>query len=431
MSETEPTHDDPPDLQEILEADASGRRKRLARWVAVLVVVATAVVAIVLLSGPDERSPAPRFMTSEIVRATLVVRVSATGNLQPTNQVQIGSELSGIVSEVFVEENERVTAGQVLVRLDPARLDSSVANARASLQVARAQVMQAEAGVGGARAALGRLEELSRISEGRLPAGAELDAANAAVEQADANLAAARARVSQVRANLRSEETNLEKATIRSPIDGVVLVRAVEPGQTVAATLQAPVLFTIAEDLANMELRVDIDEADVGQVAVGQHATFSVDTWPGRIYEGVIVTVGLGAQVRSDVVSYPAVLAVANSDLSLRPGMTATASIVTLTRDDTLLVPNAALRFDLDASSQGGAGARRGIESLLPQRPPQRPAVEPVAGIEGPRVWTVVDAEPVLVTLETGATNGTFTEVLGGDLREGVQVITELAGGGL
>jgi HlyD family secretion protein len=254
--------------------------------------------------------------------------------------------------------------------------------------------------------------------------------AEANLERAEAEAASARASVAQARASLRSDETSLTKASIRYPIDGVVLSRKVEPGQTVAASFQAPVLFTLAEDLAKMELQVDVDEADVGQVQVGQTASFTVDAWPGRKYTAVITRVGYGSQEKDGVISYLTVLDVANDDQSLRPGMTGTAEITTLTRENALLVPNAALRFTPAGTASVEKPAGRSVVGALMPRPPAtvqrvRSTAEPGA----PRVWVLRDGQPVAVEVQTGATNGRYTEIAGGPLEAGTPVITESVGG--
>jgi HlyD family secretion protein len=253
-----------------------------------------------------------------------------------------------------------------------------------------------------------------------------MDGAEANAKRAEADEASARAAIAQARANLRSDETNLHKASIRSPIDGIVLTRQVEPGQTVAASFQAPVLFTLAEDLAKMELQVDVDEADVGQVQVGQPATFTVDAWPGRKYSAVITRVGFGSQEKDGVISYLTVLEVGNDDLSLRPGMTGTAEITTLTREQALLVPNAALRFTpAPAAAEQKAPSRSIVGSLMPRPPAQKPRARARASTGTPRVWVLRDGEPVAIDVETGATNGKVTEIVGGPLEAGVELITE------
>jgi len=421
-----PPGDKAAELERLLAG--GGRLARWRRW-------AAAAAALFLLAGlgylllRGERDAAPRYRTEPAAVGDLVVRVSATGNLQPINQVDVGSELSGIVDTVYVDDNDRVQRGQVLARLDLAKLRDAVARSRAVLAAAEAQVLQAQATAAEARAALARFRQAAELSGGKVPSKTELDAAEASLKRAEASEASARASVIQARATLQSDETNLAKAHIRSPIDGVVLARKVEPGQTVAATFQAPVLFTLAEDLAQMELRVDVDEADVGRVEVAQQAEFGVDAWPARRYAAVITRVGYGAQVKDGVVSYPAVLRVDNADLSLRPGMTATAEITTLTREGVLLVPNAALRF-IPPTAPGVQKQRGGslLDALMPRppRPAPRPP-EPAREAER-RVWVLRDGEPVPVPVQTGASDGRMTEIVGGELRAGMEIITEALG---
>lgn len=341
------------------------RWPRLGLWLLAVVVLAAGAAWFMRQSGA-----APRWQYSRTAATIgpLLVSVSATGNLQPTNRVDVGSELSGTVEMVAVDVNDRVRRGQVLARLDTTRLADAVARSEAALAQAEAQRLQAQATVQESRAQLARLREVHQLSGGQVPAAAELGTAEATLLRAQAGEAVARAAVQQAQATLRSDRTNLAKAQIRSPIDGVVLARKVEPGQTVAASLQAPTLFTLAENLAQMQLEVNVDEADVGQVAAGQRAQFSVDAYPDRRYPAQIQRVGLGAQTSNNVVSYLTVLKVDNADLSLRPGMTATADIITLSVDPVLRVPNAALRWS-PPKAPAAAASRSLVSSLLPRMP--------------------------------------------------------------
>lgn len=409
-------------LQKILDTRPRGPLKRWVLWLAVLLGAVAAVGLLFYLFG--ERAPITRYRTEPAVVGTLVVTVSATGNLQPTIQVEVGSELSGIVDQVFVDVNDQVKQGQVLARLDLAKLQDAVTKARANLAAAEAQVLQAQATVAEARAALTRLKQVAQLSGGKVPSRSEMDTAGANLKRAQANEASARASVGQAKAELQSGQTDVAKASIRSPIDGVVLTRQVDPGQTVAASFQAPVLFTLAEDLSKMELQVDVDEADVGQVKEGQKATFSVDAWPGRRYHAVVTRVSYGSQVKEGVVSYQTVLGVNNSDLSLRPGMTGTAEITTLIRENALLVPVAALRFTPPAKEEATQRQSRSLLNMMMPRPPRQvPKAFPPGG--NPRVWVLRDGQPVAIEVRTGASNGRQTEIIGGPLEAGTQVITE------
>lgn len=414
-----------PALKALLASHGGGVFSSRWLWLAV-VLIAIAVTGWLLLRSGEDKA-APRYATEAVTVGTLVVKVSATGNLQPTNTVDVGSELSGIVDKVHVDDNDTVKKGQVLAMLDLSKLQDAVAKSRASLAAAEAQVLQVQATVAEARATLSRYQQVSQLSGGKVPSKSEMDGAEANLKRAEANVASARASVTQARATLQSDETNLGKASIRSPINGVVLSRQVDPGQTVAASFQAPVLFKLAEDLTKMELQVDVDEADVGQVKAGQKASFTVDAWPGREYSAVITRVGYGSQEVEGVISYLTILEVANDDLSLRPGMTGTAEITTLIRENALLVPNAALRFspatpETTPKKSGGSGL---VGMMMPRMPRPAPKAKPAANGGTPRVWVLRDGQPVALDVKTGATNGRVTEITGGNLEAGMQVITE------
>jgi HlyD family secretion protein len=416
----------PDDIAKVLGTER--RSRRLTPYVlAVATVLALLAVAGYFLLGPGNDAAPPRYATEALRRGDLVVTVSATGKLQPTNQVDVGSELSGTLQEVFVDDNDRVAKGQVLARLDVSKLRDQIEKSRAALTAAQAQLRQMQATEAEARANLGRLKQVAELSGGKVPSKAEMETAEATLARAVANVANARAAIAQASATLKSDETSLTKASIRSPINGVVLSRKVDPGQTVAASLQAPVLFTIAEDLAKMTLEVDVDEADVGRVREGQSATFTVDAYPDRRYPSEVTRVGYGAQTKENVVSYLTVLSVDNADLSLRPGMTGTAEIIAARRDDALLVPNAALRFR-PAPPAAAKKSSGGILSRMMPRPPRQTAQRAAAPPKGQAqsVWVLREGQPVAVAVTVGATDGRMTEVTGGEVSEGTRVITEM-----
>nr|MBC8362448.1 efflux RND transporter periplasmic adaptor subunit [Candidatus Desulfatibia profunda] len=299
------------------ESSDSGRRiKRRAAWTATLVLAVLAGIIWFSKNGKETTE----YKTQSAQRGDLVVKVSATGNLQPTNQVDVSSELSGIIRSVEVDYNDHVKMGQVLAKLDTAKLNAKVSQSRAILESSRSKVLQAGATVGEKKSDLGRLKKVQELSNGKVPSQSDLDAAEAALARAYADEASTRALVSEAQATLEENETDLKKALIRSPINGIVLSRNVEPGQTVAASLQAPVLFTLAEDLTRMELHVDVDEADVGLVKDGQEATFTVDAYPNRTFPARITQVRFGVKTSGGVVTYETVLRVDNSDMLLRPG---------------------------------------------------------------------------------------------------------------
>lgn len=423
---TDPNGAPVPGIADVLGEDPRPRApwRRLA-WGGGLLAVLLAALAW------GTRGPAPdtRYETQEVGRGALSVTVTATGTLAPTNQVDVGSELSGIVKTVPVDFNDTVTVGQVLLTLDTTRLDAQVLQSRAALEAARARRAQAEATRVEAAAQLGRLKAVWEASGRRIPSRQDLDAAQAAFDRATADRANADAAAAQAQAALEAIQTDLSKTVIHSPIKGIVLKRAVEPGQTVAAAFQAPVLFTLAEDLRKMELHVDVDEADVGQVAAGQGATFAVDAYPDREYPARVVQVRYGAQTVGGVVTYETVLNVDNADLSLRPGMTATADILVQRIGDALLVPNAALRFAPVVRQKAPRGSGGGFMSKLFPRPP-RPATQTrdgaTRGRGTQRVW-VLDAKgaPAPVTVTPGATDGAMTVIVAGDLKPGMAVVVD------
>jgi HlyD family secretion protein len=415
------------DLQNLLGSDHPPRwwqRSSLWLGIAALIVVAGGIT---YWQAQQQSKAAPVYVTEPLKKGDITLTVLANGTLQPTRSVNIGSELSGTVKRVHVDVNDHIKAGQVLVELDTAKLVDQVTQSRAGLASAQAQLAQASATVKESRATLARFEEVARLSGGKVPSATELDSARAAVERAVASEAAARASVTESRAALATTETNLSKASIRSPINGVVLSRSVDPGNAVAASLQAVTLFSVAEDLAQLKLDVAVDEADVGAVKVDQKATFTVSAFPARRYPATINRVAFGSTKTDNVVTYTTTLNVDNSDLSLRPGMTAAATIVAQEAKGVLLVPNTALRFS-PASGNGATSANSSILSKLMPRPPR--SGTKTAGTDrrggGPRqIWVLQDGQPVAMSVKTGISDGRNTEVSGETLSEGLAVITE------
>ncbi|OYY75539.1 MAG: efflux transporter periplasmic adaptor subunit [Gammaproteobacteria bacterium 28-57-27] len=414
-----------PDIQDKLKLHA--KRKRPWFWFAVLIMLIGASAWWVL--RPQQKDNAPRYTTEAASLGNLVVKVSATGNLEPINQVDVGSELSGILETVLVDDNDHVTQGQALARLDARRFQDQVNKSKAALAASVAQVDVAQATVTETRSQLKRLNELSKRSNGQMVSASEVNTAEANLARAQANVELARANVHQAEATLNSDQTNLTKAEIRSPINGVVLARQVEPGQTVAASLQAPVLFSLAEDLTRMQLLVSVDEADVGQVKMGQSAVFTVDAWRNRRYPATVTRVNFGSEVKEGVVTYPTVLEVNNDDLSLRPGMTATAEITTLNREQVLLVPNAALRFKPNATpikpTDSGSSVLSSLVPKMPRSSSQRAGKKEANGNGMQTVYVLRNGSAVPLDIKVGPTDGTLTEVLAGELTEGAAVIVE------
>jgi HlyD family secretion protein len=416
------------DIQALLGTDQPARWwARPSLWIG-LAVLAAAAGGIYYWQAQKESNAAPVYVTEALRKGNLTLTVAANGTIVPTRVVSIGSELSGTVKRVLVDVNDVVKKGQVLVELDTAKLDDQVLRSRAALASAQAQLAQTAATVKEARAGLARFEEVSRLSGGKVPSATELDGARATLERAVAGEASASATVAEARATLSTDETNLSKASIRSPINGVVLTRTVDPGNAVAASLQAVTLFTIAEDLAQLRLEVAVDEADVGAVKVGQKASFTVSAYPSRRYPARITRVAFGSTKTDNVITYTTWLEVDNSDLSLRPGMTAASTIVATERNDVLLVPNTALRFT-PATAAGAAPAASGsvVSKLMPRMPPRsggrRAAGNGNAAVR--QIWVLQDGQAVALAVTPGISDGRMTEVSGPELKEGMAVITD------
>jgi HlyD family secretion protein len=419
------------DLATLLDEPAAHAwYRRPVLWAGVLL-LALAAAGLWWWQARQAASAAPSYTTQTVARGNLTLTVTANGTLQPTRSISIGSELSGTVLKVNVDVNDPVKKGQVLVVLDTAKLRDQILRSRASLASANAKVAQTVATVKEAKASLGRLEEVARISGGKVPSKAELDSGRATFERAQADDASARAGVKDAQAALSTDEINLSKASISAPADGVVLTRSVDPGNAVAASLQAVTLFTLAEDLKKLRLWVYVDEADVGSVVAGQDATFTVSAYPSRKFPAHVTRVGFGSTITDNVVTYLTYLDVDNADLSLRPGMTATATITATQRNDVLLVPNTALRFAPSAAGavKPAAAASGGIvSSLTPRMPGNRTRTPAAAGAStatARQVWVLRDGVAVAVAVTPGISDGRMTEITGGELQAGMLVITD------
>ena len=414
------------DITRTLGIDQSSEKGiHLRRWIGWGIPILVVGIVLAFLITRNKVEPV-QFKTQNAERGDLTIIVTATGNLEPTNQVDVGSELSGIIKSVAVDYNNHVTVGQILARLDTMKLEAEVRKSKASLESVRAQVLQTRATVEEKQGERERMRKVHSLSGGRVPAQQDMDAAEAALERARADESSAKAQVSQAQATLESDETNLTKAAIRSPINGIVLVRNVEPGQTVAASLQAPVLFTLAE-----ELHVDIDEADVGEVKDEQDAVFTVDTYPNRTFPARIAQVRYGSEETNGVVTYKAVLTVDNSDLLLRPGMTATADITVKKIDNAILVPNAALRFSPPAENTGTTEKQSGNGSVVSKILPRHSQRQKNSSNQNSvtvsnsqqRIWTVRNGTALPIYVTTGATDGIRTEITRGDVQPGTALI--------
>lgn len=367
-----------------------------------------------------------RYRTQEARRGTLTVSVIAMGNLRPVTTVEVGSELSGIVRSVEVDYEDHVKKGQVLAKLDSATLKAREVQSSAALVSAKARRKQVQATV---EETFKKLERLKALHLGKALAQQDLDSAEAAFKRAQADEEMALAEIANAKAALLTNQVNLAKAVIRSPINGIVLNRNVESGQTVAASLQSPILFILAEDLARMELSVNVDEADVGQVKVGQQASFSVAAYPKRSFPASITAVRSASQNTDGVVTYETLLRVDNSELMLRPGMTATAVITVYTVENALLVPNTALRFRPPSAEKPTPGSGGGVLSMLFRgRPRNKPAISLQNGKGSDNqqhLWTLRDGIPVVIPITVGLSDENLTEIITGDVKAGLPLVVE------
>lgn len=398
-------------------ASTPTRSRRLWMWLLALLLIISAA-ALAWWFSQTERSGNYQYITEPAEIADLTIKVTATGTLQPLDQIDISSETSGTVKAVMVEENDHVKQGQILLKLDTTTLEAQVRQTQANIQVTQAQIRQAQITVDEALATYRRKQSLQPQN---FISAEELNAAKSAYEKALANLQSARAQLLQVQATLALHQDQLRKATIISPFDGVVLSRQIDPGQTVAASLQAPVLFTLARDLTQMELLLDIDEADISSVKTGQKAAFSVDAYGDAHFPAVITKVHLAPQTVEGVVTYQARLKVDNPAGKLLPGMTSTADIIVAQIPQTLLVPNSALRFEPPTAQN--KSSRSLVSQLLPRRPPEEKKNSKSANA-GQKVWVLQNGQPVAIPVKTGVSDGLHTQILSG-LEAGQTVIVD------
>jgi HlyD family secretion protein len=412
--------------------------KKRAWLVLVAFVVITASVAAYYRSASGEKTP--QFMTSTATRGDVVQIVEATGKLEAVTTVQVGSQVSGTIESLHADFNSRVRKGQVVARLDSSVLAAQVEQAAATLVRLQADVDRARIALDDAQNKLRRAKDL--FAAGLIPA-TDLETADTTARQAEASLKAAQAQVTQAQASLNQSRVNLSHTVITAPVDGIVISRNVDVGQTVAASMAAPTLFEIAKDLTEMQVNASVDESDIGQIKAGQHVTFKVDAYPNDTFSGTVSQVRLDPVVAQNVVSYVTIIDVPNRDLKLKPGMTANVTVEVARADDVVRVPNAALRFRPTqemlpqvarttdraqgsgdapvAGSQSGSrgrGAWPGQQNGGSNRTPD----ETIA-----RVWTLQDGQLRPVRVRTGISDGTVTAILDGQLAESTTVITGVA----
>lgn len=386
------------------------------------IIVATVLVLVIVAGGLyffKNNKEGIRFRTEKIARGDIRAAVTATGTMNAVVTVLVGTQVSGTIKQLMVDYNSIVKKGQLLALIDPALSEAKVEQARANLQSATANVEKADAALLDANRTLERNRALYAKN---FIARSEVDTAETNHQSALAQVTVARAQVEQTRAALQLEETNLRYTRILSPVDGIVISRNVDIGQTVAASFQTPTLFNIAQDLTRMQIDTNVDEADIGKILVGQPVQFSVDAYPDMTFDGKVSEIRNAPTTLQNVVTYTVVIRVNNPELKLKPGMTANVSIITATKTGTMKVPNAALRFkwtDQKAADREKTGG------------PAKGAEAAKSGPAGKRqgVWVLDREKPRRVPITTGISDGNFTEILSGDLKEGDAVIVEAVGG--
>ena len=398
------------------------KKRLLIAAIAVLAVTASVAAYYRANSG----SGAPEFTTAAVARGDVVEAIDATGTLQAVTTVQVGSQASGTIASLHADFNSEVKKGQVIARLEPQALQAQVEQARASLVRVEAEVDRARITVDDTRQKRQRAGEL--FARG-LIAAADNETADVTARQAEAALVASQAQVRQAQASLNQAQVNLGHTVITAPINGTVISRNVDVGQTVAASMSAPTLFEIAKDLTQMQVNASIDEADIGRIRSGQAVTFRVDAYPAETFTGRVSQVRLDPVVTQNVVSYVTIIDVPNRELKLKPGMTATVTIEVARANDVIRVPAAALRFrpgeEVLARQRGDKAETRAATADGTDRPTGTAgAIGRTTDASGGRVWTLQDGVVRPVRVRTGITDGVTTEIVSGQLAEGTEVIT-------
>lgn len=374
--------------------------------VAGLVAVAVLAVGIVLYL---KSSPKTSYRTAKVERGTILSTVTATGNLNAVITVQVGTQVSGTIQKLFVDYNSVVKKGQTIAQIDPSIFNAQVEQSGGGFQAATANLDKARADLVDARRTMERNRQL--VKDG-VVSQADFDSAETKYKEALASVRSAQGSVGQTRGSYRQAQTNLRYATIKSPVDGIVVSRNVDVGQTVAASFQTPTLFTIAQDLTKMQIDTSIDEADIGKIKVGQPVTFSVDAYPETEFRGVVAQVRNAPIINQNVVTYDVVVTVDNKEMKLKPGMTANVSIEVMKKENALKIPSAALRFNPRKGGDDGFTKGNGTSGRA-----ARPS--------GQRVYALKDGKPAPVSVKTGVSDDSYVELVSGEVREGQALIIE------
>ncbi len=377
------------------------------------IILTTVILVLLVLGGYFyfTKQKEAVYKAAKIERGPLVSAVSATGNLAAVVTVQVGTQVSGTIQKLYVDFNSPVKKGQAIAQIDPSLFEAAIDQTKGNYLSAVGNLSKAKIAVADAKRTLERNKLL--LKQG-IVAQSDFDAAQTAYDQNVALASSAEASVSQARGSLRQAETNLNYATIRSPLDGTIVSRNVDVGQTVAASFSTPTLFTIAQDLTKMQIETSVDESDISKLKVGQTANFTVDAYPDRQFKGIVRQIRNAPVVTQNVVTYVTVINVDNKDMLLKPGMTANVSIETMRKEDVIQIPNAAIRF----RPKTGKETPRKVNSAPTEKAPRKKG--------GQTVYILgKDNVPVAVEIKTGISSDRFVELLEGDLKENDEVITE------
>jgi HlyD family secretion protein len=371
------------------------------------IIIAAAIVAVLVILAIlafGRKGNAPEFRTDPVTRGDIQQTVTATGTVNAVTNVLVGTQVSGTIKNLYVDFNSRVKKGQIIAQIDPSTFEAQVQQAQANLLAAQANLDKSNAALVDAKRTFDRNKEL--FSKNLVPRS-DLDTSDTNYETAKAQVNSSKAQIEQAKASLDYSKQNLEYTKILSPVDGVVISRNVDVGQTVAASFQTPTLFTIAQDLTKMQIDTNVAESDIGVVKLGQEVDFTVDAYPDTTFKGKVWQIRQAPITVQNVVTYDVVIQVNNRDFKLMPGMTANVSIIITTRHDVLRITNAVLRFRPSGQPTGaGAGAGAGEK-------------------KGPSVWGLENGKPKRISITLGVSDGNYTEVVSGDLKEGQQLIIE------
>ncbi len=388
-----------------------------------------AVIALLIAAAGiyffKNRKPEITYKAVKLERGTIVSTVAATGNLSAVTTIQVGTQVSGTIQKLYVDYNSRVKKGQTIAEIDPSLFNAAVEQSQGNFLNAEANLQKAKVTVADAERTLLRNKKL--LADGIISQG-DYDLSETAWQSAKASLKAAEGSLAQTRGVLMQAKTNLRYSIIRSPVDGIVISRAIDVGQTVAASFQTPTLFTIAQDLTKMQIEVSVDEADISRIQLKQNATFTVDSYPEQSFSGKVVQIRSAPVINQNVVTYIVVVNVDNSDLKLKPGMTANVSIEVSRKDDVLKLPPSALRFkpkskgDEPKEKRQAGGQPAGAGRETGGKPGGRKD-------KGLQVYMLKENKPVAVSVKTGIANNSSIELVESTLKEGDEVVIEQIGG--